>query len=126
MMDKKIVDWDTVAGMLRSMGHPVRLMILDELNRGAKCVRDVQEILDISQSNLSQHLSALKNAGLIGCHSNGPLRCYYLIRPDLVKKLLRDVTKEHEAITRPRESVIKEVKQNQHAKLRFAKEQIEG
>ena len=105
-----------MASILRSMSHPIRLMILNELVQGAKCVRDVQELFDISQPNLSQHLNALKNAGLIGNHSNGPLRCYYLIRPTLVKKLLEEFAKPHPVQLRPKETVVLEVQENQKRK----------
>ncbi len=110
-------DWEVMASVLRSISHPIRLMILNELAQGAKCVRDVQELFDISQPNLSQHLNALKNAGLIGNHSDGSLRCYYLIRPTLVKTLLEEFSKPHPVELRPKETVVKEVQQNQKKKV---------
>ena len=109
-------DWELMANVLRSISHPIRLMILNELVQGAKCVRDVQELFDISQPNLSQHLNALKNAGLIGYHSNGPLRCYYLIRPTLVETLLEEFCKSHPQQLRPKEDVVQEVQENQKKK----------
>lgn len=108
--------WEEMASLLRTIGHPIRLTILDELCLGAKCVSDVQEMLDVSQSNLSQHLHALKQAGLIDSHTNGPLRCYYLIRPTLVKKLLQVLAKDHPTKPRPKQSVLREVAQHQKNK----------
>ncbi|MGI6454912.1 MAG: ArsR/SmtB family transcription factor [bacterium] len=107
--DEKDIRWEELATIVKAMAHPVRLLILDELCKGAKCVTDVQQIVDVSQPNLSQHLSALKRAQLIGSHANGPLRCYYLLRPSLVKRLLRELKKEHPISVRPREVVIQEV-----------------
>lgn len=113
----ELPNWDDMAAMLRSISHPIRLMILNELTSGAKCVRDVQEIVDISQPNLSQHLNALKNAGFVGCHSKGALRCYYLIRPALVKKLLGEFAKPHPVQVRPKAVVVQEVEQHQKKKV---------
>jgi len=111
-----IPDWEMMAFLLRAMSHPIRLKILHELAKGAKCVRDVHELFEISQPNLSQHLNALKKAGLIGNHSNGPLRCYYLIRPDLVEKLLEELTKSHPTILKPKAVVVQEAQRNQKKK----------
>ncbi len=101
-----------MAALLKAMAHPVRLTILEELCNGAKCVQDVQEIVDISQPNLSQHLATLKKGNLIDSYSNGPLRCYYLLSPSLVKNFLKELRKERQIKARPRKSVIREVKQN--------------
>ncbi len=81
------------AELLRVLGHPVRLRILDELTKGVKCVSDLEDFLDISQSNVSQHLSMLRRYGLIDYYMDGRLRCYYLVDPiipDLLEILKRD------------------------------------
>ena len=105
-------DWRHVANQLKAMAHPVRLTILDELDKGAKCVFNVQEILDISQPNLSQHLTVLKKAGLVGSHSNGSLRCYYLLSPDLIKKILPVLKRQYPVNVRTKQSVVNELKRN--------------
>lgn len=101
--------WQDMATILRAMAHPVRLTILDELCNGPKCVHEVQHIVDVSQPNLSQHLSALKKANLIGSHANGPLRCYYLLCPSFVKKLIGELKKDQPIKPRSRESIAREV-----------------
>ncbi len=81
------------AELLRVLGHPVRLRILDELTKGVKCVSDLEDFLDISQSNVSQHLSMLRRYGLIDYYMDGRLRCYYLVDPiipDLLEILKKD------------------------------------
>ncbi|MEW6237569.1 MAG: metalloregulator ArsR/SmtB family transcription factor [Candidatus Omnitrophota bacterium] len=77
------------AGLLRTLGHPTRLAILLKLNEGVKCVTDIQDLLDIPQSNVSQHLLALRREKIVDFQEEGKLRCYYLCRPKLVKRLLR-------------------------------------
>ena len=79
--------------LLRIIAHPVRIRILDELTRGVKCVSDFEEFLEISQPNVSQHLSVLRRFGVIDYYMDGRLRCYFLrdpIIPDIVEVLNRD------------------------------------
>jgi ArsR family transcriptional regulator len=75
------------ARLLRIVAHPTRLMILDELAQGMKCVNDIRELLEIPQPNVSQHLAVLKRSGLVVCHKDGVTRCYHLAKPGLVKDL---------------------------------------
>ena len=51
--------------ILKLVAHPARIAILEELSKGVKCVSDFQEFLEISQPNISQHLSALRHSGVI-------------------------------------------------------------
>lgn len=79
--------------ILKLVAHPARIAILTELSNGVKCVTDFQEFLEISQSNVSQHLSALRHAGIIDYYIDGRLRCYFLKNPlilDLLEILKRD------------------------------------
>jgi DNA-binding transcriptional ArsR family regulator len=83
--------------IIKTMAHPVRISILEELSKGVKCVSDFQDFLDISQPNISQHLSALRRAGLIDFFIDGRLRCYFLknpIVPDLLEVLKKDYTED--------------------------------
>ena len=100
---------EDLAQLLRLAGHPIRLEILETLIDGVKCVKDINELFGISQPNLSQHMSALRRAGLVASEKNGPLRCYYVIRPRLVRQLLALHPERHEPLVRTRESVLREL-----------------
>lgn len=79
--------------ILKTVSHPVRIAILQELVEGVKCVSDLQEFLDVSQPNISQHLSALRHAGIIDYFIDGRLRCYFLKSPfilNLIEILKKD------------------------------------
>ena len=81
------------AEIIKTMAHPARIAILNELTKGVKCVSDFQDFLEISQPNISQHLSALRHAGLIDFFNDGRLRCYFLkspFVPDLLEVLKKD------------------------------------
>jgi ArsR family transcriptional regulator len=86
----------TKIDVLKVVSHPVRIAILEELSTGVKCVSDLEEFLEIRQSNISQHLSALRHSGLIDYFIDGRLRCYFLKNP-FVLDLLEILKKEYRA-----------------------------
>lgn len=83
--------------LLRAIAHPVRMRILEELTKGVKCVSDFEEFLEISQPNVSQHLTLLRTLGVIDYYVDGRLRCYFLrdpIVPDLIEVLKKEYSEE--------------------------------
>ncbi len=57
---------ETIARYAKALSHPVRVYILEFLATKACCFSgDLDKILPIARSTLSQHLKELKNAGLI-------------------------------------------------------------
>ena len=69
------------AELLKAFAHPTRLQILAELAKGTRCVTDMEDILPVTQVNISQHLTVLRNARLVDFAQDGGTRCYYLSRP---------------------------------------------
>lgn len=50
----------------RSVAHPTRLAILDEIMAHSNCIEErVLQVPDVSHATLALHLKALKRAGLI-------------------------------------------------------------
>ncbi len=83
--------------LLRIIAHPVRIRILEELTKGVKCVSDFEEFLEISQPNVSQHLSLLRRNRIIDYFIDGRLRCYFLrdpMVPDLIEVIRKDYDEE--------------------------------
>ena len=62
--------------MLRQLAHAGRLMILCGLAEGEKSVGELEDITGMSQSAVSQHLTRLKDAGLVDAERRGR-RIYY-------------------------------------------------
>jgi len=87
--------WRESADLLRLLGHPVRLSLLEELAKAPKCVTDIQDLLEVRQANVSQHLSVLRQAKIVDYHEDGNQRCYYILRPGLVRDLMRFIQREH-------------------------------
>lgn len=54
-----------VAGLLKTLAHPNRLMIVCMLVEGEYSVGRLEEMLDIHQPTLSQQLTVLREAGIV-------------------------------------------------------------
>jgi ArsR family transcriptional regulator len=102
--------WKEPVKLLKVVAHPTRLVILDALLEGSKCVKDLNCLVPVPQPNFSQHMSALRKARLVGNHADGTLRCYYILRPSLVAGLIETLRAEHPIRYRDREDVQREAK----------------
>ncbi len=80
----RVCEW---AELLKVLANPVRLAAVAELLEGPKCVKQVRDLLQVRQPNVSQHLTVLRHTGLVGFYRDGGRRCYYLTRPSLAKAL---------------------------------------
>jgi DNA-binding transcriptional ArsR family regulator len=70
---------------------PSRRAIFESLTRGEAPVKDLTARFDISQPAVSQHLAALKDAGLVQARKEG--RCvYYRVAPKGMKPLIDWIT----------------------------------
>jgi ArsR family transcriptional regulator, virulence genes transcriptional regulator len=53
------------SALLKAMGNPHRLMILCRLAEGEKCVGELERVIGLSQSALSQHLARLRRDDVV-------------------------------------------------------------
>jgi ArsR family transcriptional regulator len=96
------------ADLLKAFAHPTRLQILGELRNGTRCVTDMEEILPVTQVNISQHLTVLRNAKIVDFAQDGALRCYYLSRPKLVDGILDLLAANLPVIRKTKEQIDRE------------------
>jgi DNA-binding transcriptional ArsR family regulator len=75
------------AQLLRVLGHPVRIRILELLSSGERIVEDLQAELQLDSSGTSQHLAALRQQGVLQSRRAGS-SVYYSIRDPRVSQLL--------------------------------------
>jgi ArsR family transcriptional regulator, arsenate/arsenite/antimonite-responsive transcriptional repressor len=68
----------------------------------------MEEILPVTQVNISQHLTVLRNAKLVDFAQDGALRCYYLSRPKLVEGVLNLLTADLPVIRKTKEQIDRE------------------
>jgi ArsR family transcriptional regulator len=79
-MDSKTqAKFELRAKILKAMGHPTRLFIVDELSKGEKCVCELTEMIGSDMSTVSKHLSVLKNAGIVRDDKRG-LQVFYTLK----------------------------------------------
>ena len=63
--------------LLKALAHPARIAILRMLAKRNTCIcGEIVDALPLSQATVSQHLKALKNAGIICGEIDGPRTCY--------------------------------------------------
>lgn len=64
------------AQLAKALGHPARIAILELLQNNSCICSELVDELPLSQSTISQHLKALKEAGIIQGDIEGPRTCY--------------------------------------------------
>jgi len=80
-----------MAQMAKALGHPARIAIVQYLLKQDTCIcGDLVLEIGLAQPTISQHLKALKNAGLIKGNIEGTSTCYCLDyeKWDVMKSLL--------------------------------------
>lgn len=83
-------EWEAPAMRFKALGHPVRLWIAQQLTDGEKCVHEFVDRLDIDFSTVSQHLSALRSAGVVETDKRGK-EVFYRLKCSCVRKFLKCV-----------------------------------
>lgn len=67
------------AKIFKALGHPSRLLIVDALRNGEKCVGDLKELVGDDMSTISNHLSILRTAGIVSGDKRGKNIYYKLV-----------------------------------------------
>lgn len=69
------------ASILKALAHPSRLLMVEELAKGERCVCELQELVGADMSTVSKHLTVLKKAGLVESDKRGLQVFYTLLSP---------------------------------------------
>lgn len=78
---------DQASTLMKTLGHRGRLMVLCQLATGEKSVGELAELLDIQQSPLSQHLSRMRQEGLVATRRDAQT-IYYSLKSDEAGKVI--------------------------------------
>lgn len=87
------------ADILKALAHPIRVLLVDALSRGDRCVNELNELADVDQSTISRHLAQLKEAGIVterkeGCKVIHHLACPCMLQAfDCSVEVLKTTTK---------------------------------
>lgn len=66
------------ATIIKALAHPSRLLMVEELADGERCVHELQQLVGADISTVSKHLAVLKRAGLVGDERRG-VQVYYTL-----------------------------------------------
>lgn len=70
-----------MAGRLKLMSHPERLLMLCRMDEGEVSVTELVELTGLSQSSVSQHLAMLRDEGVVSIRGEAQTRFYSLADP---------------------------------------------
>lgn len=70
-----------MAGRLKLMSHPARLLMLCRMDEGEASVTELVELAGLSQSSVSQHLAMLREEGVVSIRGEAQTRFYSLKDP---------------------------------------------
>ncbi len=79
---------DNASEILKALCHPTRFCIVCKLLKHPLNVSQMQSCLDISQANVSQHLSILRSRGIIKGEREGN-EIFYSLSNEYAKQLVK-------------------------------------
>lgn len=71
------------AEVLKALAHPTRLFLVEELEKGERCVCELTAMVDVDVSTISRHLAQLRHAGVISAEKRSNQVFYSLEIPCL-------------------------------------------
>ncbi len=94
------------ANVAKALAHKTRLQIIDILaEEGEHCVCELTDILAVSQSSVSKHLSVLKKAGIVDSEKDG-LKVNYILRTPCIRNFFKCIDQIlHEDLKRKMEEL---------------------
>ena len=75
------------ARIIKALAHPARLLIVDELQKGPRCVCELRAAVGSDLSTVSKHLSVLRNAGVVRDEKRG-VQVFYRLQCSCVTSFL--------------------------------------
>lgn len=79
---------EDTARVLRCLGHPLRLQVLDLLEKKGECtVTEIYEALGVEQAVASQHLTNMRDKGILSRRKDG-VHVFYGIGDERALKVL--------------------------------------
>jgi DNA-binding transcriptional ArsR family regulator len=77
----------TQNAVFRALADPSRRAIFERVTRGEVAVKDLTKRFDLSQPAISQHLAALRDAGLVRARRDGR-QVFYKVEPRGLRPLV--------------------------------------
>lgn len=90
------VQLERAAEILKTVAHPVRLQIVDLLDRGERTVTALCQLLGAQQPYVSQQLNLMKSKGVLSSRRSGN-QVYYVLADPRVAKIIQCVREQSNA-----------------------------
>jgi DNA-binding transcriptional ArsR family regulator len=105
-MDPRTVSrMEARAQVFKALAHPSRLLMVEELAAGPRCVCDLTTLVGADMSTVSKHLSVLKAAGVLEVERRGT-QIWYSLRMTCVLNFTACVDGELERQARERYELV--------------------
>jgi len=72
---------DRAASVIKCLGHPLRLRLLEALEAGEMSVSDLQDYSGATQAAVSQQLGTMRGRGIVDCRRDGANVFYRVTEP---------------------------------------------
>ncbi len=76
---------EAIAARFRLLGEPLRLKLLAALAGGERSVSELVELTGAGQPNVSKHLAALAQGGMVGRRKSGAVALYSITDPFVLR-----------------------------------------
>ncbi len=96
--DELQINAQRASGLLKAMSNERRLMILCHLGQGERSVGELERMVKLSQSALSQHLARLRQDGLVTTRRHAQT-IYYSLNGEEARRVMHTL---HDLYCRPR------------------------
>jgi DNA-binding transcriptional ArsR family regulator len=80
-------DFRKGADIFKALANPSRLMIVNALGEGERCVADLTALVGLDTSTVSKHLTVLRHAGILVDDRRGT-QVFYALRTPCVLSIL--------------------------------------
>jgi len=74
-----LAEYKAQARLFKALAHPSRLLIVEELSRGPRCVCELAELVGAEMPTVSRHLALLREAGIVEDDKRG-LKVFYRLK----------------------------------------------
>ena len=79
------MDYESIAKIMKTIAHPDRIRIAQLLKGKEMNVSDIHKKLDLKQAVTSQHLTRMKDNGLLSSRRSGNTVFYSLTAPEVMR-----------------------------------------
>lgn len=79
------IDYNRNAQIFKALAHPTRIHLIQLILEKRPCVKVMEETLGLAQPNISQHLSLLRNLGIVRAEREGNQVCYRVANERIMK-----------------------------------------